>query len=319
MALATAIDSISLTHIRPKVVDNFFDENTFLKYMKEKKKVSLDEGKDITVPIQYDDLDATGWITGRQLLSITPNQTVTNALFGWKETYGTISWDGTELIQNSGSSGELRIVKTKIDALKRTISNNINTALFNLGTTATQIDGIRLMCDSAGTYPNTTGGIATTDYSGWAGKEDGSTTTLTRAALVKQIKNQSGSGNDAPDLGVTRPSVMGKLDAIVGPQERYGDETARKAGFTSLAFMGIPFLQDTAVPGSDGGSQTNHIFLLNTNYLEFVIHSKDNFRMTKVQEALDQKAWYQKMFVTCNLLCSRRNRQGKMSTIDPDL
>jgi hypothetical protein len=227
-------------------------------------------------------------------------------------------YTGTELLQNDGPEGKVNLVKAKKQNLVETVQDTIATALYNVGTTATQLDGARLMCDSTGTYPATTGGISATDFTGWAGNEDSSTNTLTRKIMSSFILSQSGSGDDRPDLIITNASCYGKIKDLVASQERWTSAEAVKIGWVTFTFDGIPVQYDTHSPGSGGGSTDNWIFFFNSKHLFFYINSHENFKFDPVLKPIEQNAYCQKMLFAGSFGTTQRRRQGAMQTINPN-
>jgi hypothetical protein len=132
---------------------------------------------------------------------------------------------------------------------------------------------------------------------------------------------QAGGGDDYPDLMVMRPSCLSKiLSDILGPQQRVeNDGWSQKLGARVVSYNNVLILTSTNVSGSDGGTADNHIHFLNTKYIQWVINTHNNYRQTEVQMAINQDAYYQKIFLTCNLICWNRRRQGQATAINPSL
>lgn len=317
MALETQLASLGTDYIKPMLENNWQNSSPLLKRWKASGKV-IESGNNLRFPITYTSTGNVGWYTGMQEISAAEVDETTSVVYGWKQLGGQLVYHGTEMLKLDGPTAKVNLVKAKKENVLQTVQDTIATALFNVGTTATQLDGLRLMCDSTGTYPNT-GGIATTDFASWAGNEDSSTNTLTRALLQNLMLTQSGSGDDGPTVIVTNTSTYGKIKSLITPQERYEAADTVKIGMKSMTFDGVPIIVDGHSPGSGSGSTNNWIFLLNERYLAFYINSHENFKFGPVLEPITQNAFAQKILFAGALITTRRARQGAFQAINPGL
>lgn len=317
MALETQLASLGTDYIRPELVDNWSNTSPLLKRWRAAGKI-IESGNNLRFPITYTSTGNVIWYTGVQEIPATETDETTSVVYGWKQLGAQIVYHGTELLKLDGPTAKVNLVKAKKENCVLTVQDTISTALFNVGTTSTQLDGLRLMVDSTGTYPNT-GGIAIADFASWAGNEDSSNNTLTRALLVNLMLAQSGSGDDGPSVIVCNPSVFGKIQSLVTAQERWESADNVKIGLRSMTFNGVPILIDSHSPGSGSGSTNNWLFLLAEKYLSFYINSHENFKMGPTLEPVTQNAFAQKVLFAGALVTTRRARQGAFQVINPAL
>ena len=318
MALETQLASIGTDYIKPMLVNNWADGSPLLKRWKAKGNV-IESGNSLRFPITYTSVGNATWYTGTQEIPAEEGDEITSVVFAWKQLGGQVVYHGTELLKLDGDTAKVNLVKAKAQNVVETVSDMLATELFNVGTNALRIDGLRLMTDSTGTYPNS-GGIATADFGGWAATEDTSTNTLTRYALEDIMLDSAPSGGDEyPTVLVMNAPNFAKVKSLVTPQERWESNDNIKIGFRSMTFNGVPIIVDSHSPGSGTGSTDNWIFGLNEKYVHFYINKHENFKFGPTLEPITQNAKAQKYLFAGNLVCTRRDRQFSMQAINPAL
>lgn len=109
---------------------------------------------------------------------------------------------------------------------------------------------------------------------------------------------------DQPDLIVTTQVIYDAYETALQANKRFqGNSELADAGFQSLQFKGASVVVDSHVP--DG-----HMYFLNTDYLDFKVHSQRNFAFEDFK-ALEAKDIMQaRMFWMGNLVCTNPRMQG---------
>jgi hypothetical protein len=296
------ISAITEKKFMPKLVDNIFNSIPTLQRWKKKEK-PVDGGERVVVPLNYAQNSAAGWYTGSDTLSTTDNEVITAAEFTWKQLYANISISRLDELKNSGDSQVINFVKAKTEIAEKTIRDQLAEAVYNAGTTANQISGLRLMTAITGTY----GGIAKGTYSWWQGQVDSTTTTLSLGAL-QSLYGLCSVGSDTPSLITSTQANYDRFYGLLTPQQRFSDSETAKAGFTSLMFNGQPWIVDSKCP-------TGYIWLLNEEYIDLMPHKDENFRFEPFQKPINQNVKSAKIFWTGVLACSNCRMQGMFSGI----
>ena len=188
------ITAITEKKFIPKLVDNIFNSNALLKKLKAKEKLQSG-GDKILVPLAYAETSASGWYQGAETLSTTDNEQITSAEFDWRQLYANISITRRDELRNSGDAAIINFVKSKVMIAEKTIRQKLSTALYNVGTDAKQIQGLRLLLSVSNTY----GGIDQSAQSWWQANVDSTTTTLTLSAM-QSMYGDCGEGTEYPDL-----------------------------------------------------------------------------------------------------------------------
>jgi len=173
------VSAITEKYFVPKLADNIFDSNPYLKRIKDKSLVQIDGGDSIMVPLEYAQNSAGGWYSGADTLDISDTQVLTAAQYSWKQSYDNITVLRSEELRNAGDAGKLKLVQAKMKNAEKTGLDRIGTGLYSNGATAKSIVGLRVFVATSGTV----GGISMSDNSFWQSNVDSTTTTLSMYAM----------------------------------------------------------------------------------------------------------------------------------------
>lgn len=304
MALTySQISAITQSKIIPKMVDNIFDSNPLLQRAKKKFYTKVDGGTSILQPLSYAQISASAWYSGADTLDTTDNDVFTAAEYSWKQIYANISISRMDELKNSGDAAILKFVKQKVQIAEKTIMDQMGTGLYNAGTNAKAIGGLRLIISAS----NTVGGISQSSYSWWQSQLDSSTTTLTLAAMQSR-DNACTIGNDGPSVIMTTRTLYNSLYALYQPQQRFMDSETAKGGFSSLMFNAKPVIVDSHCPA---------LFMnfLNEDYLHLYYHPDEDFRFEPFQKPVNQNVKVAKIYWAGAFGSSNNRMHGAMSAL----
>src|SRR3990167_8774531 len=316
MALTVSqLASITQELYIPKAVDNIFTSNATLFRLRE-KGIKYSGGRDIVQPIVYAAVTAAGAFEGYEVLGTTPNDVLTAAVFNYRQHYAHISISGREELLNSGKEAILNLLEAKRMAAEMTLMDNLGTGIQGTNSTGKNIDGLQDVLLATGTYA----GIAVTDFAGWIAR----IRTLAVAGTLTLVEMQKTFGlgtigSDHPTVVISKQPVFDKYWSLLQPDQRFVDTKMASAGFQSLSFNGIPFVVDAHVKGTGGGTQDSCVEFLNERYLWLGMHKDANFKTVPIPPTKDQDAKMVRILWAGNLLCSRRDTQAVIKTVDPDL
>lgn len=297
------ISSITQTYFMPKLVDNIFNSNALLQRWRKSNYQKIGGGTEIRVPLAYATTTAAGWYNGTDTLNVTSNDQIDAAKFDWKQIYGNITITRLDELKNSGKEAIVNFVKAKVQMTEKTVADTMGTALFNAGTTTNALIGLRLACQSSGyTY----GGISKTTYSWWRGTVDAST--VLSLAAMQGAQGDVQIDNDRPSVWVTTQNIFDDFYGLIQPQQRFMDSETAKAGFTNMLFNGKPVLVDSHCPAS-------HMFGLNENYLQLIVHKDEDFRFEPFIKPTNQNVSTAKVYWTGALTCSNARMQVMFTSI----
>lgn len=297
------ISAITQKKIVPKMVDNIFDSNPLLQRARKKFYEKVDGGTSITQPLAYAQAAAGDWYSGADTLSTTDNDQFTAAEYAWKQIFENISITRLDELKNSGDAAILNFVKQKVQNAEKSIEDKMGTALYNAGTNAKAIGGLRLILSTS----NTVGGISQANYSWWQSQIDSTTTTLTMAAL-QAIDNRCSIGSDTPSVCMTTRTLYNSYYALLQPQQRFQDSETAKGGFTSLMFNAKPVIVDSHAPA-------NYWTFLNEQYLKLFYHPDENFRFEPFQKPINQNVKVAKIYWAGAFGSSNNRMHGALSAL----
>jgi len=269
------VSAITEKMFLPKLVDNIFKSTPLLSRMQ--KKVELASGgTKVMVPLNYAQSSAGGWYSGADTLDNTDNESITSAEFQWKQIHEPISITRRDELINSGQAAKVNFVKSKMKIAEKSIRDKVAVALWNAGTTTNAILGIRSFLSVSNSYGN----ISQSAYSFWQANID-STTTATSIGAVQAQWSAASLNGESPTVILSGDSRYNNYYGLLQPQQRFQDTETAKGGFTALMFNGAPWIMDSKAPST-------HIVGLNEDYLHFIVHKDENFRMEPFAKPINQ-------------------------------
>lgn len=255
------------------------------------------------VPLNYAVASSVGFYSGADTLDLTDNDVISAARFYWKQIYAAITISRLDELKNSGDAAKVNFVKSKVEIAEKSLKEIMGDAVFNAGTDAKALLGIRSFIDTTKTY----GGIDQSANSWWAAQVDSATATLTIPALQAKFGDAT-FGSEHPTIIISDQDKYDLYYALLQPQQRFMDSDSAKGGFQSLIFNGIVWMVDQKSP-------SNHIFMLNEDYIDLYVHKDENMRMMPFESPLNQNIKVAKIF-WMGELCSSNNRvHAKLSAI----
>ena len=298
------LGSITQKYFVPKLIDNIFTSNPLLMRARKKWLTLIDGGTQLVQPVAYATTTAAGWYNGgSDTLTVTSNDQIDSIVLDWAYAYANITIARKDELQNSGKTAIVNFVKGKVQLAEKTLADTLGTGLYNLGTTANALIGLRLAVGTSRTY----GGVNSSTYT-WLNSQVDSTTTLLTIPAMQSLWGSCTVGNDKPGVIVGTQATQNDYYSLLQPQQRFQDEETAKGGFTNLMFNGVPFIVDSHSP-------SGHLFMLNEDYLHLFVHTEENFRFEPFQKPINQNASSAKIYFAGQMLCDNPRMCGKMSAI----
>lgn len=310
------VTSIARRFIMPEIVDNIFGSNPLFYRLNQAGKKLVQGGFQIEVPIEYARFGTGGPYQGYDVLNVVPSDTIKNAAWDWKQYYVNVTVDGLTLIKTDQPEAIANFIKAYFELAQMEMADNLGVGLWSDGTTNTKaIDGLKGAVDD-GTTLTTYAGLSRTSNTWWKSQMDTSTTTLSQTALQSLYGNAS-SGGRKPTLIISGQDQYNRFWVLNQTLQRYpagaGDEQLAQAGFANLTFNGTPWVVDSHVP--TGTSTNTRIFMLNEDFIDFVVSPRADFTLEEFQTPVNQDAMVAKLLVACNLVVKNVARQATMTAI----
>jgi hypothetical protein len=313
----TEILSSTLRDFQNDFADNVTDKNALLTAMKDVGGIKLKTGgESIQQQLAYAENSTFQYYSGYETLDVSASDTLTSANYDWKQAAVNITISGLERRQNSGEAQIIDLVTSRTKVAMMTMANNINVGLYSDGTGSSgkQIGGLQLIVADDPTT-GTVGGIDASTQTFWRNVAYDATTDGGAAASASNIikymntvYNQLTRGTDKPNLIVADQNYYNFYQQALQSIQRVNVNEGAVAkmassGFAALDYLGVPVVLDNDIP-------TNHMYFLNTNYLEFCVHENANFTPGEMDKPINQDAMVMPILFMGNLTCSNRSLQG---------
>ena len=311
----TEIVSTTLRNHRKSFADNVSNHNALLMRMDRRgRKDTLDGGYEIVEPLDYDENSTWQRYSGYDTLNVSASDVLSAAKYDWKQAAVHVTANGLELRQNSGKSAMIKLVKSRLMNAMRTFRNNLSSDIYSDGTSPNQANGLQALVSDLGT--GIVGGINSTTYTWWksilqsaasplqgGGSITPSATTI--ESLMLPLWLELSRGSDTPDLIVASNDYFTFYEQSQTSLKRYAPQDDGQGGMVSMKYK-------TADVFFDGGSgiPTAHMYMLNTDFLKYVVHRDADMTELTEQKSINQDAVVISIIHQFNLTCSNRSLQG---------
>lgn len=308
----TELVSTTFRKHRKEIKDNLSNRNALLKYMmKRGNKRTEDGGLSIAAPLDYASNSTYQRYSDWDTLNISASDVISAAEYQWRQIAINVVASGRELLINSGDSKIINLAKARIKNALRTFNNNFSSDLYSSGTLTNQINGLQALIADAGT--GTVGGIDSSAFPFWQNTViDASVLSVTPSAstietglmLPAWLATDRGP-DDQVDLIVADNNYFTFFEASQVSLKRYNDTTKGSAGFTSLRYKNADVIYD-----GNSGIPVNHMYFVNTNYLELVVHEDADLNIMDEMRPVNQDGAVIPILWMGNLTCSNRALQA---------
>lgn len=308
----TELVSTTYRNHRKEVADNVSNHNALFRRLTEKGRIRKEDGGlSIVTPLDYASNSTYQRYSGFDTLNISAQDVISAAEFPWRQVAVNVAASGLEIRTNSGSNRIINFVKAKIKNAQRSMSNGLSTDFYSDGTAANQMNGLQALIADAGT--GTVGGINSATFAFWQNQvRDASDNSITTSAstieagLMLPLWLQCTRGNDTPDLVVMDANYFSYFENSQSSLKRYAPADEGKGGMISMKYK----TADVFFDSSASGIPANHMYMVNTDFLELVVHQDANMDIMPELQSVNQDAIVIPILFQGNLVCSNRSRQG---------
>lgn len=316
-AVFTELVTTTLRKHSKTMVDNVSNNNAFLsRIMKKGMKRVEDGGLSIVTPLEYAQNNTYQRFSGYDTLNVSASDVFTSAEFAWRQIAVNVAASGLELRTNSGDSRLINLVKQRVKNAVRTFKNNFSADLYSDGTLPNQINGLQALVSDTGT--GTVGGIDSAVWTFWQNKVQSAAAPLqgggaivpsatTMESLMLPLWLALSRGDDAPDLIVADNNYFSLYEQSQLSLKRYSSDTAASGGFVTLKYKKADVFFD-----GGSGIPLNHMYFLNTDYLELVVHKDADMTVMDQVSPYNQDAAVIPVLWMGNASTGNRGLQGVM-------
>jgi hypothetical protein len=295
-----------------EIKDNLSTRNALLKYMNKRGNTrKVDGGLTIAVPLDYTTNGTYQRYSDWDTLNIAQSDVITAAEYAWKQIALNVVASGRELRINSGETQIINLAKARIKNAIRTFNNTFCSDLYSDGALSNQINGLQSII--ADTNTNTVGGIDANTWSFWQNTvRDASdqsvtvsATTIENGMMLPLWLSLDRGPDDQPDLIVMDTVYYGYFESSQVSLKRYSDQSKADGGFVTLKYKNADVLFD-----GNSGIPASHMYFINTNYLELVVHQDADLTVMEDMRPVNQDGSVTPILWMGNLVCSNRKLQG---------
>jgi hypothetical protein len=333
------INSISRRYIMPTLVDNIYQSNVMFFRLNARNKKILQGGLQIEVPLVFQQFINGGAYQGFDILDVSPNDTVKNGAWDWKQAYVPVTVDGLSLIRADSPEAIVNFLSFYFENAQTELADILGKGVWSLGTNTKQIDGIDIAVDDGshsfvapnfnGTNGATYGGLARSTNTWWKStyfdlNTQFTTTTITLAAMQGCFGTAT-MGARHPTLIVTDQTRYNSYWGLPVANQAFpvqpsaADEILAQAGFTNLLFNNVPLVVDPHIPGNNvartGANTAGAMYFLNEDYIYLYVNPRADFSMKDFREPINQDAMTSLILWAGNLVLTNCARQLKLAGI----
>ena len=314
-AVFTELVSTTFRKHRKDIKDNVSKNNALLRRLESKKQTRLEDGGlSITQPLDYAANGTYQRYSGYDILNIGASEVISAAEFAWRQIAINVVASGLELRTNSGDARIINLVKARMKNAIRTFKNNFSADLYSDGTLPNQIGGLQAIVSDTGA--GTVGGIDSSVWTFWknivqsaaAPIQGGGAITpsaATMESLMLPLWMALVRGDDHPDLIVADNNYFALYEQSQTSVKRYTSSDSASGGFVELKYKNADVIFD-----GGSGIPTNHMYFLNTDYVELVAHKDANMEVMDEMKPYNQDAAVIPVLWMGNLTTGNRSLQG---------
>lgn len=305
-------------YVKADPQDQVFPRFWMLENMREGQSFRKGAGDPITGTIEYALNSTVKSMSELETLDVTRDDVFDRYEAAWKHVGGLYVMSEFEKGVTAGSAGKFDLAAGKMDNLKKTIFNQLNTDLFSDGTGNGGKQGTGLQAlvptdPTTGTVQN----INAATFSFWRSQQTSGAKTTTAydnlKGAMRSIYNlcSNGVGQETPDFAVSdRTTFEGyeSLSTSIERLNRVGTGDKLLSGFkgTQIMFKDIPYAYDAACP-----SATCYILNRRNLFIRYLFWMKAFPPQSPVNQFIDAV----KILTVYNLVTDNRRRLGVVTSI----
>ncbi len=306
-----AVSVTELNAVSTKIFDKtmkpqIYDRHDFLKYLMDNGKVKKKGGTQLTWPIRYRRLDKAEAVNWEDQVDFQTKSTRTQAQLEWIPYRVPLTFTWKESVMNG--AGQTRIVNLLEDKATEGIDDMVYRMATDLWATSSvsgHVIPMYVIVDADDTYA----GIAVSDVPAWAGKEDSSSSKMTRALMYAQQHAAEFNG-DEPSRHYTTRSLAADYDTLLSADERYVDKDSKNAG-TAVTLHNKPVISDPYIGSGDW-------FGLDVDQFEMWVHEDNDMDVGPWEDLTVggyPKTVGRVITNVCNLVCRMRRTSFKLTAL----
>lgn len=297
--------------VRGTLADQITAATPLLAALNSKSRVTEDGGLTIRRPVLFELNDTVGSYDGYDPIDVTPQDGFGYAEYSWKQYAGSVTIDGKTEALNEGSARIIAILEAKMEQLRLSTTQAMNTMLWGDGTGNSSKNFLGIQAIVAATSGTTLGGIDASTETWWENQRVTGAISLATTAGVKTLNsvlNDLRLVNSKPDFEFTTQANFESYEALAVSNIRFQDLKMADLGFETVAHKGAEVMFEDNVPAG-------YWYFLNSDHLEFV--QKDNrwMKLLGFRSPVNQDAKTALVVSMGNLITDVRRAHGVCTNV----
>jgi len=330
---SSSLSALIQEYYMPVLYDNIFKKShPLLAILKQKAKTF--NGRQITVPVEYNDGSVSAWGDQHSLgSSYTPAlaEIAKTASYNPSMLTGHILLTKEETLLMNSQQAIKNIVSAKVKNLQKGLEVDVATNLWARSQTTDAWTPVDLLCDATtdvggidvsvdtwfqtpiltdASFADASGdtGSAGVDHIAEDDMVNSSKDTYILRMLARGVANSRSYSGENPDLIVVPQYVFDLIETELDTKKQGSPLSERMGamGFTSLNYRGIDIVADQDMVGAQTGDYDGKIFFLNTNYLYMFFNSGAKFTASDMIEDTKSNTFVQKVHAYGGMVTSNR-------------
>lgn len=298
----------TLSNIREELTEQVFNSNPTFAFLNSKGRAIKQGGASIIEPVMYGKNTTAAAYDGDDVIDTTLQGGITAAQFHWRQYATTVGVTGREAeIQNAGKEQIINIVTAKVQQAAMSLEDRLAIDLFAASQASKKIQTLVTLIDATSTI----GDINSTTNSWWQGiVTSGGSFAAQGMSDLRSTWNTmvQRSPRGMPDFIVSDNTTHERYEATILPHLRIQDKEMADLGFGNLKFKGATWAFDT-------NATSGVIYMLNSNLMSLVVHSRRNFTQGNWVEPVDQDVRSKKILWAGQITTRARRKLAKITGV----
>ena len=306
--------TLTMRSKRKRMTDNIFDAYPTLRMFNAGAEVEAG-GKEIQEDVMYGKNSGT-WFDGYDTVGTDAVDGITAAFFPWRYYAVPITVSMTEEDENRKSDSAMRLLEAKTKQSMMSARDAINAAIYSAQSGKSLLGLQDLVADTA--TSGTVGGINRATNTWGRNKANTSSTDVDSKSgdfyagltAMSSLWNDCSEGNETPTDIFTTLTVFGDIQEIF---ESTG-YARLEAGSGGVANAGMPNFRGATIQ-YDRDCSSQHLYMLNKNYIKMKIQANKNFAKTPFKEPVNQFAKVAFVVLGAQITINNPRRLGVATTL----
>lgn len=296
--------------------DSVFNSAATFKFLYDKReKRSGGNNIGAAVVIDGNEDETTGqWYKGSTILVGAEKDDITRAIVEWKQAQETILLSKLDIMKNNGEAQILNLINEKVNIAKSRFKSRLSRGALGDGSNPLSFNGLAQIIAATGDYAGLSVGDIKDSQGAdaWKAYVKSSAGTLTEA-LMQLTKGNATQDMEAPNAAFMDQKVYNEVWGVLKEHQRI---LAKESDFSGLGHDQKKVLVYNGIPHYiDSYMKAQSIYYVNSEFTKLIVHAMEDMKSQQFDQLEDINAVKNRMLLTGNVHCSKRNRNSELAGI----